>query len=367
MCDELPRQSLGVQNKVNSQVKRFSECFDINIVSMEKEKTNIIKSIIWRIPFGSFGRDYDKALAQIETPNFLYFRKVEVDRRFLAFIKKLREKYPDCKLILEIPTYPYDKDVLSNRTMWPFGIKDIFYRRQLKKYIDRIATYSGDSCIFDVPTIRIKNGINVDEVKPVQNTKLDDTIDLLAVAQFQKYNGYERVMEGMSRYYAKGGTERIKLHMVGYGGEENYYKKLAHDLKIDQKVIFYGKLVGNELDAVYESADLALGSFGWYKQGVKVSSALKVKEYLAKGLPVVSGCIEDSFDEKNEEYYLGFSNDSSVVDMEEIIAFYYKVYNNDSKTNIHNKIRECSRHNCDMSITMKPVIEYIKSVEKEKL
>ena len=64
-----------------------------------------------------------------------------------------------------------------------------------------------------------------------------------------------------------------------------------------------------ELDAIYDRADIAMGAFAFYKAGITISSTLKMKEYLAKGLPAASGCYEDSFGKDDVDFYLRFANE----------------------------------------------------------
>jgi glycosyltransferase involved in cell wall biosynthesis len=299
-------------------------------------------------------------MAEIENPDFLYIRFTPTDRKNINFIKWLHIKYPKCKLIMEVPTYPYCNELLNNKSMIPFYFKDCVYNKKLSKYIDRIVTFSTDDMIFGVSTIKIMNGIDVASIKPIKNNIYkNDAIRLLAVAKLQKSHGYERVILGLKEYYEGKHSKMVEMHIVGEGPELNYYKSLVKEYKLEEHVIFYGNKIDEELDAIYDLADIGLSCFGLYKRGINKSSALKVREYLSKGLPVVSGCYEDAF-KGDKRYYLEFPNDNTPVDVLTIVKFYDSIYENGKSVDqVHDEIIEYAKNTIDVSITMKPIVEYL--------
>ena len=187
------------------------------------------------------------------------------------------------------------------------------------------------------------NVIQSESMPPRQNEQI---IRLLAVAAFQKSHGYERVIASLAQYYHGSVDRKIELYLVGYGDETIKYKKMVRQYGLEQYVFFCGRKVGLELDHIYDRMDIALGLFGAYK---------------TKGMPIASGCHEDAFEqEKNYKYYLEFSNDDSVIDMQRIVDFYKSVYEaNTEREQIHREIREYAKKTVDLSVTMQPVIEYI--------
>ena len=161
---------VGVKKKIDNQIAVLNTQFDCKKIVVPREKKNIFKSILWRLPFGSFGRTYEYALGVIEkngTPDFLYIRFVPLDRKFISFLEELRRRYSSAKIMIEIATFPYKQELLHNITMLPFYFKDIFYRRRLKRCVDRIVTFTDDRSIYEIPTIHIMNGIIVDDIPMV--------------------------------------------------------------------------------------------------------------------------------------------------------------------------------------------------------
>ena len=351
---------VGVKKKIDNQIAVLNTYFNCKKIIVPREKKNIIRSVMWRLPFGSFGRKYEEVFDEIQEADFVYVRLVPVDRRFLGFIKKLRSRFPHCRILLEIATYPYQNELLSDFTMLPFFFKDFIYRRKLVKYIDRIVTFSDDSYIWKIPTIHIRNGVLVDKLSPVTNDKKDDVIVLLAVASFQKIHGYERCIKGLGEYYRKGGHRRIELHFVGNGAEVEKYKELIRSYQLEPYAFFYGLQTGEKLEAIYNKADIGLGELGVFKRKLQKVSSLKTPEYLSKGLPVIVGFEEETFKIEPTRYVCEFPNDDSSIDMDRIVKFYDEIYKGKmSRKEIHEEIRAYARRMVDLHELMQPVVDYI--------
>ena len=63
------------------------------------------------------------------------------------------------------------------------------------------------------------------------------------------------------------------LYLVGDGPEKEFYQKLVSLYHLQDYVKFYPTMTGKELDEVYDQADIALASFGFYKAGVYHSNS----------------------------------------------------------------------------------------------
>ncbi len=363
---EAEGMSLGVKKKIRNQIQALSKQFDITYVGIRKKHTGLIRAVMSRIPFGSAEREYGAALEEIDREgqiDFFYFRGYALDRKYLWFISELKKRNPLCKIVFEIPTYPNKRELLRNKTMWPWYFKGLYYRRFLINYVDRVATYSEDEYIYEIPTIRIQNGINLSDFhKPkVSNNKgkmQEEPIELVAVASFQKAHGYDRVIRGLKEYYRKQTNPKVILNIVGDGDVLPSYKKLAASYGLGEYIRFYGKKDGEELDAIYDKMDIGMGTFASYRRGVFLSSSLKVREYLAHGLPIVSGMREDVFDE-DCRFGLIYPNDNSVIDINQIISFYTSLKENRTETELRESIWEFAKQKVDINVTMLPVIKYL--------
>ena len=124
-------------------------------------------------------------------------------------------------------------------------------------------------------------------------------------------------------------------------------------------MILLGKLQGENLDDIYNAADIGLGSFGFYKIGLETASSLKTKECLSKGLPIIAGNKENFVKGEISKYYLDFPNDSSPVEIDTIIDFYESIYKGKNKRNVVDRIHTLAEKTVSMKVSLEPVIDYI--------
>lgn len=356
------RESIGVSKKIDMQLKEFSKHYDMSELEIKAVNRSLLQRVFGLFPTASIARDYDGALRNLENPDFIYVRRAVADRAYVTFWKNVKEKYPACKIIIEIFTYPYDKDDFAKWNAWPFYIKERIYRTRLKKYIDRFVTYTSDKEIFGVPALCTFNGIQVEDVELVGGAYQENEITLIGVAYMQRHHGYERVIEGLREYY-QGGSHRytVTLRLVGDGPEKAGYQELVEKYHLQDYVIFYPNKSGKELDELYDGSDIALGSFGMYKLGLYTLGALKTREYLAKGMPFITGCPVDVLEE-DYPYVKNFSNDAQSVDIREVIKFYEELKKeNGDKITAAQKIRESAASRVSMQSVMQPIIDFIES------
>lgn len=306
--------------------------------------------------------DWETVYKNIQDPKLVYIRKLYCDFAFIEFLKKLKKNYSKVKIVIEVPTYPYDKEQFSSLKQLPIYIKDKYFREKIYKYVDRIVTYTNDNEIFHVQTVKIQNGIDIEQFPVIVPRDRDDEIHLLAVAALQSYHGYERVIIGLKNYYAHGGQRDVMFYIVGTGPEEKKLRAIVKKERLENRVIFFGKKIGDELTEICNKADIGMGSFGFYKIGLEIASSLKLREYLARGLPIIGGSKQDLFSEETFPYYLEFSNDNTPLDIEKIVNFYDSVYNSSEKqeTVIMN-IRKYAEENVTWEKTFEPVMDYVRS------
>lgn len=353
--------SIGVKKKIEMQVDALSKSLDISLYQIKNIKTSILERIVNLLPWRSFPREYDIAIEKMNNPDFVYIRRMFVDMAFLCFLRNIKGRWHDCKIIIEIPVYPYKKDMLSNPyTVFQY-IKELLFRKQYKKYVDRFVTYSDDEEIYGVKTICTMNGVNVESIRVNSADGVYDpySVNLIAVATFIVHHGYERIINGLYLYYINGGKRKFTIHLVGDGPEKRKYERLVIKYKLNESVIFHGYKSGSELDELYNSADAGLVSFGSYKEKVGKLCTIKTREYLAKGLPVIMGGMDCLFENNDAEYALCLPNDSSPVDFEEIGEYLDNLYFGRSKKEVVGKIRAFARDNVDNSITLEPIVEFI--------
>ncbi len=358
--DQKELQSSGVYKKIVSQCKVINEKFHIELFSVKNDgNISIQKKITSRLPFTAIGNNWVKVYSDLKDADFIYFRRVLNDCSLINLFRKLKENNKKIVILYEIPTFPYDKELTGIKN-FPFKVKDILNRKRLKPFVDVAVTYSNDDKIFDIRALKLLNGIDFSSIKMASSvTSANDSINLIAVAVHSFWHGYDRLIKGLSNYYRNGGVENIRFHVVGDGISIKSYKLLVEKLELNDHVIFYGKLSGAQLDAVYDKCDIAIESLGDHRRDVHLSSSLKSCEYCAKGLPLITST-DINFIDDDFPYCMKVPKDESDVDIDLVVNFYHKCYPIDKDVlNIRRSIRSYGEKKIDMSITMSPVIEYL--------
>ena len=354
-------ESVGVIKKIQTQRMLFDSVIDqgcdcINL-SLKTSKNKAFRFFSYMFSNKSF----DLSFLVNNKYDFVYVRRINPNcKSVIHLLKILKIKNPNCKILYELPTFPYD---FEHNT---FSLKlllliDRIYRKRLYKYVDRIVTLTDDTVIFNCKTLKIKNGVDCVSI-PVckKETYNSNTINLIAVAQFSFWHGYERIIEGLHNY----GKKNVKLHLVGNGSDLEKYKELVRSYNLENQVLFYGALSGAELTAVFDIADIAICSLACHKKNIYLSSELKSREYLCRGLPIITSTkidvIPDDF-----KYVLRVPEDDTPIDISKIIEFSQRIYESSSVGNFESKeykvkseIRKFAEQNCDMKIAMKSVVEY---------
>lgn len=247
---------------------------------------------------------------------------------FLCFLLK-NFKNNNTKVYLEIPTYPYDKEIrgfkghLSN---FVYKLSKFFFL----KYIDSIV-YMGEPVeqIWGKPCIRVANGVACSDINinpNIEDIKLLSSIEFIAVARLENWHGYDRFIYGLFNYYNDNQPKKkVILHIVGDNEPcLSQLKNLANKLGVANKVIFHGALSGVNLDRVFSRCQIAIDALGRHRTGNNFNSSLKSKEYTARGIHFIKSHIDDSFDKCLFVY--NCPADDTAIDVNEIISWFERNY-----------------------------------------
>lgn len=363
---------LGPRKKILAQIKTFQKAgIDFELVESPfmlegaVRGNFILRQLVSRLPF-TYVYSKHEYKSEYEKADIIYIRFLAGDRLFIRFLKQLRRN-TNAKIVMELPDYPTTWYMTTSKFMSfvyaPIIIKDWIAGKKYKKYIDRIVMLKDKKEVFGIPVVKFTNGIDMDiisERKPLQASK----ISMIAVAGMCNFHGYDRMLEGLKEYYGSGGDREIEFHLVGGkdapGNELKEYKRLCKEYQLEKYVIFHGEKQGKELDDIYDSCNMAVASLGMYRIGYQTANSLKIREYMAKGLPIITGCKIDIMD-PDYRYNLEFSNDEQPIEISSVVTFFEKVYSNSKDyARINDEIRQYAQEHCDMTITLKPIIDYMK-------
>lgn len=357
---EADKNGTGIAYKIFKQMEIMRlNGLDVKEVSVYK-KMSVVDKILSKFPFVN-KRVNLTPLEKIEEFSVIYIRYFLIDFWIYFALKKLKQK--NVKIIIEFPTYPYDREY---KKFHPYILKDRIWRKYLNKLVNKCVTFSDDKKIYGIECINISNGVDVKKIRkrhPKENMK---DINMIAVAKFAPWHGYDRIIQGIANYYKKNDNtvlRKVKLYIVGYGDQkiEEVYRKKIYDNDLEDIVILTGKKSGKELDYLYDHCNLAIDSLGRHRSQVKYNSSLKGKEYMAKGLPIVSGVCTELDTLEEYPYYYRVPADDSPLDIMKIIDFCDGIYNNEDKETVALSIRECCEKYFDINKCFDPVIDELKS------
>lgn len=326
----------GISKKISYQLDAFKNnghethlCYMDETISKRRIVDNQVivdygngkkGKVLKRTEFGSI---VDYAIAQ--HIDFVYLRSNHNANPFTIHMVK-RMKKAGMKVVMEIPTYPYDQEYF-NKSMRRQLIQDRLFRKKFAKQLDAIVTFAEEDFIFGQQTIKISNGIDFDSVrlkKESQHPK--NELHLIGVAEIHRWHGFDRVIKGLVEYYKEPKDINVYFHVVGYFFSPVEREEITDIIKenhLEPYVILYGKKHGEELDEIFDKCDFGIGSLGRHRVGIDDIKTLKNREYAARGIPFIYSETDTDFDK--QLYVLKMPADESTISIEDIIKFYQQL------------------------------------------
>lgn len=345
----------GVERKVRAQCKALNQYLDCELVILPpvRYKGSAAEKIVRRLPLTAAWRKW-KYNGEFNDADFLYIRQVYHDASFVRYLRAIRRQNPKIKIVYEVPTYPYLTEQKTSRANAAFREKEVRWAPRAAKYMDRIVTFYGQDEIWGAPCIQLINGFDFSRVELPERPAPKD-VQIISVAATAFWHGYDRLIEGIGQYYENGGTEHIVYHVVGTILPE--LQKMVQEYNLEDHVIFHGRQSGEALKQLYAQCYLGVDVLGGHRKKYPISSSLKSREYAAYGLPILTASPVDYLP-KEFPYQLVVPYDDSPVDIASVLTFYKRNYAH-ADGQIAKIIRATAKEHCDMSVTMKPVADWL--------
>lgn len=290
-----------------------------------------------------------------------YIRFKGADYPFYKFLKKLRANNPNAKILLEFPDMDFVKRLAKRAVTIPLYWKNQYFLKKAEKIVDRSVTMNGSTQFLGFQNIPIINGIVTRRIKLPENEKQsdDNTLHLGMVATFYPVHGADILIESMHQYYCNENNHRkIFLHIVGASRHMDAYRETVKNYHLEDYIVFHGYLLNEPLDEVYEKFDIGICEMAAFRRSYPISSSLKCREYLAKGLPIISS-IENDAIQNGYPYFKVIDTSDGTLDMREIVSFYDAIYKNRTVKEVRKEIRNYAEKTVEMTVTLKPVVDYL--------
>lgn len=250
--------------------------------------------------------------------DLVYIRKPPIfDGRSVGFMRSLKES--GVRVILEIPTYPYDREF---KLLSVQRLLDLRARRRVGASVNSIATLSDDVSIFGVPCVRIDNGADVDALN-LGAGPAESPIHATLVAALEPWHRADRVVTAAVQAWRRGDNRLARLNIVGEGPERAALERAAAEFSgSGNRIVFHGPAFGERLQNIFAVTNLAIGSLETYSErGLTSARPLKHREYAARGIPFIYGLADPSFADSEYAYQVG----NSKLDLEQVFSWYFNM------------------------------------------
>ena len=355
----------GISKKISYQVNALKECgMEVHLCYMDEtdSKKRLIDGKIIADYGNGFFSKIRKRTEFTSISNYVkdhqidivYIRSNHNANPFTIYMVRQMKKY-GAKVVMEIPTYPYDSEYEA-QGMSRQIFQDKIFRHWFAKQLDAIITFSDYDQIFGQRTIKISNGIDFNSIRI--KTAINDTsreLNLIGVAEIHEWHGLDRIVKGLASYYSKPQDYIVKFHIVGYFFSEKIeqqFRNLITGNNMENYIILHGKMHGKDLDDLFNECDFGIGSLGRHRVGIDKIKTLKNREYAARGIPFVYSETDTDFDQK--PYVLKVPADETPIDINHIIQFYKGL--SITPVNIRESIRDLSWKN-QMGIVLKDIFK----------
>ena len=256
---------------------------------------------------------------------FVYIRSNHNANPFtIHMVKQLKKA--GMKVVMEIPTYPYDQEYF-NKSMRRQLIQDKLFRNQFAKHLDGIVTFTEEDFIFGQKTIKISNGIDFNSVRLKRTSNHpDNELHLIGVAEIHRWHGFDRVLKGLAAYYAEPHQLKVYFHIIGYffsTVEKEEITNIISNHHLEPYIILHGKKHGKALDEIFDTCDFGIGSLGRHRVGIDDIKTLKNREYAARGIPFVYSETDSDFDQ--QPYVLKAPANEQAISIDNIVDFYQRL------------------------------------------
>ena len=321
----------GISKKILSQASALSKkagtcillCLDAEskfqkIVYHNGEMVSHVLGNSININFASFGR-VDPFIEDVEREigdslEGLYIRHMVPSRVYLKFLKK----YHNNGIVYEIPTYPYyyEQITASNNKVLTLIrlVHESIHWPGIYKNVKKIVAIPCRSTARKFKKMQyITNGYSsAGKFIPKGSTSMgsDTALTLIGVGTIQRYHGYEKIIELMHSQK----EHNIKFIIVG-GGEVDYLKALVEKYELDDKVVFTGPKGGDELEKLYRSADIGVGTMALELRKADIDTGIKILDYYIHGLPVISSGKCPWSENSGERPYLIMNDSTGIKDI----------------------------------------------------
>jgi glycosyltransferase involved in cell wall biosynthesis len=211
-----------------------------------------------------------------------------------------------------------------------------------------IRQYELDVRQVDKPSYVYPNGIFFPDFHPVPDHRSASVVNAVFICEtFAAWHGLDLLIDAANAYRPANQDEKLKIHLIG-SLTDTQVEQIRSTNKVNDFFVAHGSLQAKDYEPIMSICDIGIGSLALTRKGLQEAATLKVREYLAIGLPVFSGhkdvAIPDDF-----EYYV---NEDCSID--KILIFGLK-----SKSVSRQVVRNLSRPYIDKAAILQSTMNWL--------
>ncbi len=269
----------------------------------------------------------DRFLARyipFEQYDTFYIRHLPAHPLFIYLLYVAQKRHPRLRIIVEFPTWPYDAE-LKGWKQRPVAWLDRWWRGKMSAYVDFYCHYGVETEVLGRKAVPMCNGIEVAKtpVRSVVPVKEKGRLRLLAIGSWSAWHGLDRLIKGMAAYQSTQPDCRVELTIAGEGPALAAWKQQVAAEGIGGQVRFLPPVSGAALDALFQAADVAVGSLALHRIGLYAASPLKHREYGARGIPFLFSGHDGDFP-AHLPFVFVCPPDESPVDVAALVDFFQR-------------------------------------------
>ncbi|MBC3765023.1 glycosyltransferase [Neptunicella marina] len=240
--------------------------------------------------------------------------------QFAAALPKQQQQ-----LCIEFATFPYTQEIQDQAKI----NADCRNRQLLLQHVDFVFSTQFSPEIDGKPNHFFSNQLAKAFLDNSSDSKhglvLQQRLNLISVANVSFWHGFDRVLQGLRAYYDKHQSDDVHYYIAGTGDELARLQERSRQLQLDNVVHFLGFQTHQQLNQLYGTMSVGIAGLGLHRKGLSENCALKVREYLANGLPVVKSTFDRALAQCS--WTLDVSADDHPLDIDAVREFVLKADN----------------------------------------
>jgi hypothetical protein len=302
-------------------------------VDLSQVKKKYAKKIIWRVLPYFLSRAANKIIlaetaGHLHNIDVVYIRYSLADVNTIELCKLIKSK--GIKIAFEYNAHHYfdeKMNVKANRSFYTSYrfYNEKFLQARFARFADLIVGVTHELSDYygslNPAAVRytLSNGIEPERF-PSRNPPAYDGSGIMCLflsGSVNYWHGLDRFLNGLKQYK---GNKKIHLTVAGLAHQEyRSYRYANKNVSVD----FTESADGEELNSLFNTHHIGIGSLALHRMGLKEASVLKVREYIARGIPFILGYNDTDLMNAPEfrSYYIKVPADESSVNIEELLRF----------------------------------------------